>query len=101
MRCLFEESILIVGIAGSGNLVQWLVNGSPMLVDLQYPTLQAVIDGNATFSGNTTFDERKHVFKVGEKHEVSRPPIPSVSTVLTQTYSGSTGSFNRPLPLHQ
>ena len=50
--------------AGSGNLVQWLVNGSAILVDLQYPTLQSV------FEGNDTFNPRRHVLKVGEANKV-------------------------------
>ena len=55
--------------AGSGNLVQWLVNNSSMLVDLQYPTLQAVADGNNTFAA------KKHVLTVGEKNKVRHPAI--------------------------
>lgn len=50
--------------AGGGNLVQWLVNGSPMLIDFDYPTLQSVIDGNDTFGS------QRQVFTVGEKHKV-------------------------------
>ena len=46
-------------------LVQWLVNGNPMAVDLEYPTLQAVEDGNVTTGTN------RHVFEVDEKHQVS------------------------------
>jgi hypothetical protein len=53
--------------AGSGNLVQWLVDGSPILVDLKYPTLAHVLDGNDTFAPS------RHVFKVGEKNKVSHP----------------------------
>lgn len=49
--------------AGGGNLVQWLVNGSPMLIDFDYPTLQSVIDGNDTFGS------QRQVFTVGEKHK--------------------------------
>jgi 3-keto-L-gulonate-6-phosphate decarboxylase len=35
-----------------------------MQIDLDYPTLQAVVDGNETFATN------RHVFEVGEKHKV-------------------------------
>lgn len=51
--------------AGSGNLVQWLVNGSPMLINPEYPTLQHVIDANDTFA------TQRNVFKIGEKNQVS------------------------------
>ncbi|KAF1914550.1 multicopper oxidase-domain-containing protein [Ampelomyces quisqualis] len=65
--------------AGSGDLVQWLVNDVPMLVDLGYPTLQHVVDGNDTFA------KARNVFKVGEKHKwqywviqqsAAAPPVP-------------------------
>jgi hypothetical protein len=59
--------------AGSGNLVQWLVDGSAILVDLQYPTLQSVFDGN------DTFNPRRHVLEVGEKNKV-RPRLAYVVT---------------------
>jgi hypothetical protein len=50
--------------AGSGNLVQWLVNSTPMEIDLEYPTLAHVADGNDTFA------TARHVFTVGEKNKV-------------------------------
>ncbi|KAH7406828.1 multicopper oxidase-domain-containing protein [Phaeosphaeria sp. MPI-PUGE-AT-0046c] len=65
--------------AGSGDLVQWLVNDVPMLVDLEYPTLQHVADGNLTF------DKARNVIKVGSKNQwqywviqaaPNAPPIP-------------------------
>jgi len=65
--------------AGSGDLVQWLVNDVPMLIDLEYPTLQHVVDGNDTFA------TARNVFKVGEKHKwqywviqqaPTAPPVP-------------------------
>jgi hypothetical protein len=46
-------------------LVQWLVNGNPMAIDLDRPTLQHVLDGNVTYGNN------RHVFEVDEKHKVS------------------------------
>lgn len=49
--------------AGSGNLVQWLVNGSPMKIDLDHPTLLSVSEGNSTF------EPGRQVFKVGSKNE--------------------------------
>jgi len=64
---------------GGGNLVQWLVDGSPMAVDLAHPTLMNVLEGNSTF------DPRRHVFNVGEKNKwqywviqqaVGAPPLP-------------------------
>jgi hypothetical protein len=60
-----EMKVGFTNTAGSGNLVQWLVNGSPMLIDLEYPTLQHVIDANDTFA------TQRNVFKVGEKNQVS------------------------------
>lgn len=53
--------------AGSGDLVQWLVDDVPMLVDLEYPTLQHVADGNLTF------EKARNVISVGEKNSVSPP----------------------------
>ncbi|KAI4632662.1 hypothetical protein J4E80_000019 [Alternaria sp. BMP 0032] len=44
-------------------LVQWLVNGNPMAIDLDRPTLQHVLDGNVTYGNN------RHVFEVDEKHK--------------------------------
>lgn len=52
-------------VTQSQGLVQWLVNGNPMAVDLDRPTLQLVLDGNVTYGNN------RHVFKVDEKHKVS------------------------------
>ena len=52
-------------VSQSRGLVQWLVNDTPMAVDLQVPTLQSVLDGNVTTGTNS------HVFKVEEKSEVS------------------------------
>ncbi|KAH7128332.1 laccase [Dendryphion nanum] len=49
--------------AAGGNLVQWLVNGSPMLIDFTRPTLQNVIDGNETY-GVT-----ENIFTIGEKDQ--------------------------------
>ncbi|KAF2794437.1 multicopper oxidase [Melanomma pulvis-pyrius CBS 109.77] len=49
--------------AAKNNLVQWHINGSPMLIDFTRPTLQNVIDGNATY--NTV----ENVYPVGEAHK--------------------------------
>jgi hypothetical protein len=59
-----EISLNFTNTATSDKLVQWLVNGSPMLVDLSRPTLQNVIDGNATFN------PRENLIEVGKEHEV-------------------------------
>lgn len=59
-----ELKVGFTNTAGSGNLVQWLVNGVPMVIDFDYPTLQHVLDDNDTFPAN------RHVFEVGEKHQV-------------------------------
>ncbi|KAH8727984.1 multicopper oxidase-domain-containing protein [Phaeosphaeriaceae sp. PMI808] len=66
--------------AGSGNLIQWLVNGVPMRIDLDYPTLQSVADNNQTFA------KERLVLEVGEKHKwqywiiqqdnATTPPLP-------------------------
>jgi hypothetical protein len=52
-------------VTQSQGLVQWLVNGNPMAVDLDRPTLQHVLDGNVTYGNN------RHVFEVDEKHKAS------------------------------
>lgn len=59
-----ELSLNFTTTWGGGNLVQWLVDGSPMLVDLEHPTLENVIDGN------TTFAKQRHIYEVGEKNKV-------------------------------
>ncbi|EOA85322.1 uncharacterized protein SETTUDRAFT_163983 [Exserohilum turcica Et28A] len=60
-------------------LVQWLVNGNPMAIDLEVPTLQSVLDGNVTFGNN------RHVFAVDETNKwqywviqqtATNPPLP-------------------------
>lgn len=61
-----ELELSFTDTAGSGNLVQWHINGSAMLVDLAYPTLQHVFDGNNNFT------TKQHVLTVGEKNKVSR-----------------------------
>jgi hypothetical protein len=50
----------------SDNLVQWLVNGNSMRVDFTRPTLQNVLDGNATFN------PEQNLFVVGEKNKVRK-----------------------------
>jgi hypothetical protein len=59
-----ELELGFTNTAGSGNLVQWLVNGIPMEMDLDHPTLQSIAHGNVTFH------DGRHVFRVGEKHKV-------------------------------
>jgi hypothetical protein len=60
-----ELKVGFTNTAGSGNLVQWLVDGEPMLIDLDYPTLQHVADGNDSFAA------QRNVLRVGEKNQVS------------------------------
>ncbi|KAF1837419.1 laccase [Decorospora gaudefroyi] len=48
------------GLSHGHGLVQWLINGQPMAVDLEHPTLQTVRDGNLTYAAN------RHVFKVDD-----------------------------------
>lgn len=56
-------------VQSSNGLVQWLINGIPMAIDLEHPTLQSVvIDGNDTFTAN------RHVFEVTEKDNVRQQP---------------------------
>lgn len=50
--------------AANSNLVQWLIDGTPMLIDFTRPTLQQVIDGN------DTFNKAENVFAVGEANKV-------------------------------
>jgi FtsP/CotA-like multicopper oxidase with cupredoxin domain len=74
-----QLKVSFTNTAGSGNLVQWLVDGSPMLIDLDYPTLSHVADGN------DTFDSQRNVLRVGEKdswqywviqQDAAAPPLP-------------------------
>ncbi|RMZ73074.1 copper ion binding [Pyrenophora seminiperda CCB06] len=50
-------------VSQSRGLVQWLVNGAPMAIDLQVPTLQSVLNGNVTTGTN------RHVFEVDQKSQ--------------------------------
>jgi hypothetical protein len=59
-----EMKVGFTHTAGSGNLVQWTINGTPMTVNLRQPTLQSVADGVSNFSTS------QHVFQVGEKNKV-------------------------------
>lgn len=45
-------------VTHSNGVVQWLINGIPMAVDLDYPTLQSVIDDNDNFTSP------RHVFEI-------------------------------------
>lgn len=85
--------------AGSGDLVQWLVNDVPMLVDLEYPTLQHVADGNLSFA------KARNVITVGSKNSVSLTPLfhtaYAVGIYINTFDSGNTGSSKQhqmPLP---
>jgi hypothetical protein len=49
--------------AAKNNLVQWHIDGSPMIIDFLRPTLQNVVDGN------TTFNVAQNVYHVGEIHK--------------------------------
>jgi hypothetical protein len=64
-------------VSHGNGLVQWLVNGNPMAVDLDHPTLQSVIDGNASYESN------RHVFEVDEKSKVSLVTYADASPILT------------------
>lgn len=57
--------------AGSGNLIQWLIDGSPMLIDFNRPTLSQVFDGNDTFNA------QENLYSVGEANKVSHPITPT------------------------
>jgi hypothetical protein len=54
--------------AVADNLVQWLVDGIPLQIDLDKPTLQTVFDG---FEGNETWNPSERVFIIDEAHKVS------------------------------
>jgi FtsP/CotA-like multicopper oxidase with cupredoxin domain len=67
-------------VTQSVGLVQWLINGIPMAIDLDHPTLQSVADGD-----DTSFNASRHVFEVTEKHNwqywviqqaATAPPLP-------------------------
>ncbi|KAI1509547.1 Multicopper oxidase [Pyrenophora tritici-repentis] len=66
-------------VTQSRGLVQWLVNGNTMAVNLQVPTLQSVLDGNVKTGNNS------HTFEIDEKSKwqywilqqsPTSPPIP-------------------------
>lgn len=59
-----ELQVGFTSTAGSGNLVQWLVNGMPMNIDLDQPTLMSIANGD------TSFQQGRHVFNVGKQHQV-------------------------------
>jgi hypothetical protein len=80
-----EMKVGFTNTAGSGNLVQWTVNGTPMYVDLGKPTLQSVADGVSNFS------VAEHVFQVGEKNKVRWFHISRSTHVVTKFCSGNTG----------
>jgi hypothetical protein len=64
-------------VSHGNGLVQWLVNGNPMAVDLDRPTLQSVMDGNTSYGSN------RHVFEVDEGSKVSLRAYADASPILT------------------
>ncbi|KAI8932752.1 hypothetical protein NX059_010242 [Plenodomus lindquistii] len=50
-------------VTHSNGVVQWLINGLPMAVDLEHPTLQSVIDQNDNFTAS------RHVFEIEGGHD--------------------------------
>ena len=48
----------------SNGVVQWLINGTPMMIDLDHPTLQTVIDGGNNFTSS------RQVFKIDGSNDV-------------------------------
>lgn len=58
-----ELTLSFVRTVARNNLVQWHINGSPMVIDFTRPTLQNVIDGNSTYN------VAENVYPVGEKHK--------------------------------
>lgn len=77
--------------AVAGNLVQWLINGSAMYIDLARPTLENVINGN------TTFNPSENVYVVGKAHEVfTFQTLYELETHIIR--SGNIGSFNKTTP---
>ncbi|KAF1942947.1 laccase [Clathrospora elynae] len=68
------------GLSQGNGLVQWLVNGVPMSIDLDVPTLQSQLQGN------TSYAVGRHVFEVDQKYKwqywviqqdsATAPPLP-------------------------
>jgi hypothetical protein len=74
-------------VSQSNGLVQWVVNGMPMAIDLDHPTLQHVAEG-----GNMSFASNRHVFEVDGKHAVSLLIASTFLIIMTNNlYSGSIG----------
>jgi hypothetical protein len=59
-----EMSLSFSQTAAKNNLVQWNIDGSPLLIDFLRPTLQHVIDGNSTY------EVSENVYPIGEIHKV-------------------------------
>jgi hypothetical protein len=72
-------------VSHGNGLVQWLVNGNPMAIDLDHPTLEAVIDGDVSFGSN------RHVFEVDEKHKVNSIACQYPYLVTNNHSSGNIG----------
>ncbi|KAF2660090.1 multicopper oxidase [Lophiostoma macrostomum CBS 122681] len=74
-----ELTLGFTNTQAAGNLVQWLIDGVSLRVDLKDPTLLNVLNGN------DTFEATENVYVVGEKNQwqywviqqnTSSPPIP-------------------------
>lgn len=52
-------------VVNGQNLVKWLIDDSPMHINLSRPTIQHIFDGNQTF------DEEANVYKLGQADMVS------------------------------
>jgi hypothetical protein len=63
-----ELTFTDTGGPNGSDLVQWLVNDVPMLIDFDTPTLQTIFQG---FTGNQTWGKTENVFEVGQSHSVS------------------------------
>jgi FtsP/CotA-like multicopper oxidase with cupredoxin domain len=78
-----ELTFTDTGGPNGSDLVQWLVNDVPMLIDFDTPTLQTIFQG---FTGNQTWGKTENVFEVGQSHSwqywviqqdnVTAPPVP-------------------------
>lgn len=74
-------------VSQTKGLVQWLINGTPMGVDLGFPTLQSVLDGNDSYPAD------HHVFEVDETRQWQY-------WVIQQDTSGNDTTPPLPHPIH-
>ncbi|KAF2715764.1 multicopper oxidase [Pleomassaria siparia CBS 279.74] len=58
-----EMSLEFEVTRAKNNLVQWAINGQPILVDFSKPTLQNVVDGN------NSYNVAENVYSIGEVHQ--------------------------------